>query len=83
MWNENDKAEARHFCLIEEKVSEILKAEKLNLNVSSIGGWHIAPKTFQFQWNCISYGELFQKNSFTSCCTHLFHLDAKKQAEKS
>ena len=59
-----------------------MKAENLNLNVYSIGGWHIAPKTFQSQWNCISYGELFQKNSFTSCTTHLFHQDGKKQAEK-
>lgn len=39
-----------------------MKAEKLNLNVSSIGDWHIAPKTFQSQWNCTSYRKLFQKN---------------------
>lgn len=57
--------------------------EKLNLNASSTAGCHIAPKSFQSQWSSISYGELFQKNSFTSCTAHVFHCYGKKQAEKS
>lgn len=59
------------------------KAEKLNLNVSSIGGCHIALKTFQSQWSSIPCRELFQKNSIISCTAHGFHQHGNKQAEKS
>lgn len=59
-----------------------VRTEKLKLNVSSTGDWHFAPKIFQSRWNCISYGDLFRKNSYTSCTAHLFHRDGNKQVEK-
>lgn len=74
------------FALYKKKVQKYwtlhVRTEKLNLNISSIGDWHFAPKIFQSQWNCISYGDLFQRNSYTSCTVHLFHRNGKKQAEK-
>lgn len=56
-----------------------MKAEKLNLNVSSTGEWHTVPKSFQFQWNCTSYRKFFQKNFCISYTTHLYHWDGKRQ----
>lgn len=59
-----------------------MKAEKLNLIVFSIGGGHSTPKTFQSQWNCISYGELFQENFYQLYCSSLPPA-WKERAEKS
>lgn len=54
-----------------------MKAEKLNLNVSSTGAGILHPKLFSLSETALLIGSSFRKTF--SCSTHLYHQGGKRQ----